>query len=141
MYLKKLLAHSARSCLVNKNGLLVIFVIDWNFDPFSEIISDKEDFTETQLQTTEPLGSGTSDSSDSDDDLGTSASVQEEKREFEAGLSDLRHKLAQDVIIEEEEGKLMVYHIISYRDAFWYTILMFLKKFEHIVLCLITGLR
>ena len=46
-----------------------------------------------------------SDSSDSEDELGTSASVQEEKREFEAGLSDLRHKLAQEVILEEEEGK------------------------------------
>ena len=44
-------------------------------------------------------------SSDSEDELGTSASVQEEKREFEAGLSDLRHKLAQEVILEEEEGK------------------------------------
>ena len=70
-----------------------------------EAVSEKDvEFTDTQIQSTEPLGSDSS--SDSEDDLGTSASVQEEKREFEAGLSDLRHKLAQDVIIEEEEGNL-----------------------------------
>ena len=55
-------------------------------------------------------------SSDSEDDLGTSASVQEEKREFEAGLSDLRHKLAQEVIMEEEEG--------TYLSNFNYTLLL-----------------
>ena len=68
-------------------------------------MSDKGDQTDSRLEKTEPLNSSGS-SSDSEDDLGTSASVQEEKREFEAGLSDLRHKLAQEVIIEEEEGKI-----------------------------------
>ena len=71
--------------------------------PLLEVLSDKGDQTDSRLEKTEPLNSSGS-SSDSEDDLGTSASVQEEKREFEAGLSDLRHKLAQEVIIEEEEG-------------------------------------
>ena len=74
------------------------------FEPTLEVLSDKGDQTDSRLEKTEPLNSSGS-SSDSEDDLGTSASVQEEKREFEAGLSDLRHKLAQEVIIEEEEGK------------------------------------
>ena len=75
------------------------------FEPTLEVLSDKGDQTDSRLEKTEPLNSSGS-SSDSEDDLGTSASVQEEKREFEAGLSDLRHKLAQEVIIEEEEGKI-----------------------------------
>ena len=71
-----------------------------------EAISEKDvEFTDTRIETTEPQITGSDSSSDSDsDDLGTSASVQEEKREFEAGLSDLRHKLAQEVIVEEDEG-------------------------------------
>ena len=84
-------------------------------------MSDKDlDFTDTCLETTQPLNTGSDSSSDSDDDdLGTSASVQEEKREFEAGLSDLRHKLAQDVIIEEEEGKSTNhFNIIPYKQRY-----------------------
>ena len=66
-------------------------------------ISEKDEPTDSRLEKTE-TGVSSGSSSDSEDDLGTSASVQEEKREFEAGLSDLRHKLAQEVIMEEEEG-------------------------------------
>ena len=70
-----------------------------------EVVSEKElDFTDTRNETTDPINTGSDSSSSEDDDLGTSASVQEEKREFEAGLSDLRHKLAQEVIVEEDEG-------------------------------------
>ena len=58
-------------------------------------------------------------SSDSEDELGTSASVQEEKREFEAGLSDLRHKLAQEVILEEEEGKSKALVNLRVRSSFF----------------------
>jgi hypothetical protein len=66
--------------------------------------SEGKDNEDSRPEATEPLNS--SSESDTDEELGTSASVQEEKREFEAGLSDLRHKLAQEVIIEEDdEGK------------------------------------
>lgn len=67
-----------------------------------DAITDRDEQTDSRIEKTEPLNSSGS-SSDSEDELGTSASVQEEKREFEAGLSDLRHKLAQEVILEEEE--------------------------------------
>ena len=72
--------------------------------PWKDAITDRDEQTDSRIEKTEPLNSSGS-SSDSEDELGTSASVQEEKREFEAGLSDLRHKLAQEVILEEEEGK------------------------------------
>ena len=63
--------------------------------------SEGKDNEDSRPEATEPLNS--SSESDTDEELGTSASVQEEKREFEAGLSDLRHKLAQEVIIEEDD--------------------------------------
>ena len=89
----------------NESGTYFFWNMKWWADSLA--LSDKDlDFTDTRYDTTEPLKTGPDSSSGSDDDdLGTSASVQEEKREFEAGLSDLRHKLAQEVIIEEEEGK------------------------------------
>lgn len=69
-----------------------------------DAVTDRDEQTDSRIEKTEPMNTSGS-SSDSEDELGTSASVQEEKREFEAGLSDLRHKLAQEVILEEEEGK------------------------------------
>jgi hypothetical protein len=67
-----------------------------------DAVTDRDEQTDSRIEKTEPMNTSGS-SSDSEDELGTSASVQEEKREFEAGLSDLRHKLAQEVILEEEE--------------------------------------